>query len=144
MNHPTMSDCLFCKIIAKEIPSTSVYEDADTYAFLDIKPVHPGHVLVVPKIHSRGLQDAQEEVLQHLMLTIRKVARAVTIALKIEGFNIEQNNGSVAGQVVPHLHFHIIPRYPNDGLKHWPGKDFQPEEAEKIAGEIRTAVSVFN
>lgn len=135
-----MIDCLFCKITAKQIPSSAVYEDEDMYAFLDIKPVNPGHVLVVPKKHSEGFHDADEETLKRLIVVTQKIARAVTAAMGTTGFNLEQNNGAIAGQVIPHLHFHIVPRRPDDGLKHWPGTSYAEGEADAVAEKIRGAL----
>lgn len=135
-----MNDCLFCKIIAKEIPSSGVYEDEHVVAFLDIHPVHPGHVLVVPKRHSESLHDAEPETLHRLIEVTQKIARAVLVATGAVGFNLEQNNGSVAGQVIPHLHLHVIPRFENDGLKHWPGGSYAEGEAALLAQRIQTGL----
>jgi diadenosine tetraphosphate (Ap4A) HIT family hydrolase len=100
-----MPDCLFCRIIRKEVPAEIVYEDEATLAFLDIHPTNPGHTLVVPKQHSDGLPDADPTVLGHVIQAVQRVANALMPALGIEGFNIIQNNGSVAGQVIPYPHF---------------------------------------
>jgi histidine triad (HIT) family protein len=135
-----MTDCLFCKIIAKEIPSHGVYEDDHVYAFLDIKPVNPGHTLVVPKKHSEEFLSADEEVLKKLIVAMQKVAKGVVMAMRAPGFNLEQNNGAVAGQVVPHLHFHIVPRSPDDGLKHWPGKPYMQGKDAEVAEKIRKSI----
>ncbi len=135
-----MSDCLFCKIIQKEIPSTSVYEDADVYAFLDIHPVNLGHVLVVPKQHSEGLLDTDPVILGKWILVIQKIAKAMKTSLGIEGFNLEQNDGAVAGQVIPHVHMHIIPRFVGDGLRHRPGKEYKEGEAQALAEKIKQAL----
>lgn len=135
-----MSDCLFCKIIDKSIPSTGVYEDENVYAFLDIKPVNPGHVLVVPKKHSDGFHDADPEVLKSWIVTTQKIAKAVTAALQTDGFNLELNNGAIAGQVIPHLHLHIVPRRPDDGLKHWPGTPYEPGKDVEVAEVIKEAL----
>jgi len=132
-----MSDCLFCKIIAKEIPSASVYEDDFVYAFLDIKPVNPGHVLVVPKAHSVNLLDMTEETLVAVARTTQRIAKAVCEAVGTDAFNLEMNNGAVAGQVVPHAHLHIVPRRADDGLTHWPGHPYAEGEGEKVAAKIR-------
>jgi len=116
-----------------------VYEDDDVVAFLDIKPVNPGHTLVVPKKHSLGFHDADPETLKHLILSTQNIARAITAATGTAGFNLEENNGSVAGQVVPHLHFHIVPRRPDDGLKHWPGTPYAEGEIERVQEKILAA-----
>lgn len=133
--------CLFCQIIAGEIPAPKIYEDGDVFVFLDNKPVNAGHTLVLPKKHASGFHDADPEVLKKLVITMQKIARAMTEALGIEGFNIEQNNGRVAGQVIDHLHFHLIPRSATDGLRHWPGKEYATkEEADTVAEKIRKAI----
>ncbi len=136
-----MPDCLFCKIIAKEIPSSTVYEDDDIIAFLDIKPTNPGHTLVVPKKHSDGFHDADPDTLQKLIIATQTVANAVAHALQTTGFNLEQNNGTIAGQVIPHLHFHIIPRRPDDGFRHWPGTPYAEGEVVVIQEKIQAALA---
>lgn len=135
-----MNDCLFCKIVSAEIPSARVYEDEDVVAFLDIKPVNPGHTLVVPKKHSAAFHDADPATLERLIVAMQKIANAVTNATETQGFNIEQNNGEVAGQVVPHLHFHIIPRTKEDGLKHWPGTPYGEGEMDEMKRRISEAL----
>lgn len=135
-----MEDCLFCKIIKGDIPATKVYEDDKVVAFLDINPVNPGHTLVVTKKHYEDFLSCEDDVLENLVIAMKKVANAITEALELKGFNIEQNNGSIAGQIIPHLHFHIIPRNENDGLRHWPGNKYKEGEAEEIAEKIREKI----
>ncbi|MBP5319518.1 MAG: HIT family protein [Kiritimatiellae bacterium] len=106
-----MSDCVFCKIINGEIPSCKVYEDDHVVAFLDLQPVEKGHTLVVPKFHVPLLTDLPEEKLRPVMTAVQKVARLLTAKLGCDGFNVMQNNGLCATQTVPHVHFHIIPRW---------------------------------
>lgn len=134
-------DCIFCKIIKGELPSVKVYENDKIVAFLDINPVNPGHTLVVPKEHFENLLDGGEETLKEIMLTIKRVAWGITKAFDLKGFNVGQNNGAVAGQIVPHLHWHVIPRFENDGLHQWsrtrPYKEGEMAEiGEKIKKEI--------
>lgn len=137
-----MNDCIFCKIIAKDIPSTAVYEDADVYAFLDISPVHPGHTLVVPKTHGATLLDVSGDVLAKTIQAVQRIAQAMQRGLGMEGFNVTQNNGTVAGQSVHHLHMHIIPRYSDDGLKAWPHEAYVSQaEAQDWAQKIRAQLS---
>jgi histidine triad (HIT) family protein len=126
-----MSDCLFCKIANKEIPSNIVYEDEKVMAFLDINPVHPGHTLVVPKNHSETIFDTDEEILKSLIAVVKKVAEAVRLATGSDGLNIIQNNFKAGHQVIPHIHFHIIPRFEGDGLKTWPQKPYENEDQVK-------------
>jgi len=133
-------DCIFCKIIAGQIPAGTVYENERVLAFLDINPVNPGHTLVVPKNHFASLVDAPEEVLVELIKTIKKIVPAVLTGLGADGFNLGLNNGFVAGQVVSHLHFHIMPRFANDGHQLWQGKPYQPGEAESVLEKIKQAL----
>lgn len=132
-----MDDCIFCKIVAGKIPATKLYEDDITLAFLDIHPVNPGHILVIPKEHYENLLTIPEEALKGVILASRKVAKAIVKGLNIEGFNFAQNNGAVAGQAVNHLHFHIIPRREGDGLRHWPHKDYADGEEKEIVEKIK-------
>jgi len=135
-----MNDCLFCKIISKEEPCFLVYEDDKFLAILDVHPVNPGHTLVMPKEHSRHLLDASEETVCGLMATTRRVAAAITQALGLDAFNLEMNCGPIAGQVIPHLHLHIVPRRAEDHLKHWPGKVYAAGEADQLAEKIKKAL----
>ncbi len=132
-----MEDCIFCKIITGEIPSFKVYEDEYTLAFLDINPVNPGHTLVVPKKHLVNIEEADEETLCQLMKTVKKVGLSLKDNLGAAGYNLGVNNGPVAGQLVPHLHVHVIPRIANDGLEPWPPKKYQVGEAEAVLKKIK-------
>jgi len=133
--------CVFCKIVNNEIPNKKVYEDAFVVAFLDINPVNPGHVQVVPKKHIEDVLSASNEDLSHIIIAVKKVAKAILESMDYPAFNIEVNNGAIAGQVVSHLHFHIVPRKEGDGLTHWPGGQYKQGEmtqiAEKIKNELR-------
>lgn len=135
-----MDACIFCKIVAGDIPAHKVYEDDAVIAFLDIHPVNKGHVLVVPKKHSTDYMHAEAETLQAITLAAQKVAGAVTSAVAADGFNIGINTGGAAGQVIFHLHWHIIPRFHDDALQLWPGRSYGEGEAERLAGEIRAAL----
>lgn len=136
-----MQDCIFCKIVKHDIPATVVYEDGDVIAFMDIMPARRGHVLVVPKAHYNTILEIPSEELAKVIEAVRKCAGAVKAGCVAEGFNILQSNGRVAGQVVNHLHFHIIPRELNDGLRlDWDHEIYAQGEirlfAKKIACEI--------
>ena len=109
-------NCIFCAIAAGEIPSFKVYEDEFVLAYLDINPFTEGHTLVIPKNHSQGLVDTDDATLATVIARVRKVAAHLKSALPCDGFNILQNNGEAAGQTVPHLHFHIVPRYGKDPI----------------------------
>ncbi len=131
---------LFQKIISGEIPSHKLYEDENTFAFLDISPASPGHTLVVPKKQSRNFLDADDETVMNTMKTVRKVANSMKSALGAEGINIIINNEPAAGQIVFHFHVHIIPRYKGDELEHWHGKETPVDELQKIAAKIREKI----
>ncbi|MBU1693827.1 MAG: HIT domain-containing protein [Verrucomicrobia bacterium] len=131
--------CIFCKIIRGEIPSTRVFEDEHTLAFLDIGSLVKGHTLVIPKHHYNSLTDAPPEVAAQIMATAQKIAQAQLNGLAADGVNIHQANGRVAGQVVPHLHIHVVPRFKEDGY-HWnwkAGRYERPEEMNDLAEKIR-------
>ena len=110
-----MDSCLFCKIATKEIPSHKVYEDSHNFAFLDIKPHTKGHTVIIPKIHAVRIFDQNDNQSQNLILTVKRVMELLDKKLNPDGFNIGWNHNTAAGQVVPHLHVHIMPRYINDG-----------------------------
>jgi len=129
-------NCLFCKIVAGEIPASKVFENEHCYAFLDINPVRKGHTLVIPKKHYENVLDIPSEDLCNLMPSIQKVAKAVKTAAKADAFNLTTNNGKEAGQAILHLHFHIIPRNEGDGLPNWPHEGSTPEELEQMASLI--------
>jgi histidine triad (HIT) family protein len=107
-------DCLFCKIVSGAIPSYQIYEDDFVYAFLDIYPTSEGHTIVLPKKHFQRFTQMSEEDASSLFASVNKIAKAVEKALDVPGSNIGLNNGEVAGQSVPHVHVHIIPRRVND------------------------------
>lgn len=134
-----MSECIFCRIIKREIPCTKIYEDSVTLAFLDLNPVNKGHTLVVPKKHSETILDTDEKTLRDLMITTKKVSKAIMDSLNVKGFNIGINQFEIAGQVVPHLHIHIMPRIKNDGIKLWPQRKYESkEEMEETAKKIKS------
>lgn len=133
--------CIFCKIFAGEIPSHKVYEDDKVVAFLDINPVNPGHVLVVPKAHYELMAQMPEDALSAVVGAVNRVSQGVLKAVGADGFNLYLNNGKTAGQLVPHFHWHIIPRFSGDGLELWHGKTYGEGEAEIMAGKIKENVS---
>jgi histidine triad (HIT) family protein len=135
-----MMNCLFCKIVAGEIPSTKVFEDETSFAFLDIAPVSKGHTLIVPKVHAENLISASAETLSAMMPTVQLMAKAAVKAVGAEGFNLHVNNGRASGQLVDHLHFHIIPRFAHDGLEHWPKIAYAEGEAQVVGEKIRKSL----
>src|SRR5690349_19863886 len=130
-------DCIFCKIAAGESPADKVYEDDKVVAFLDLRPSNKGHSLVIHKTHTNDLQSTPDEILTELMPRVKKIAAAIMKTTGASGFNLSINNGYAAGQVVFHLHFHIIPRYENDGLKLFPQKDSEFSTRKALAEEIK-------
>ena len=110
-------DCIFCKIIRNEIPSYLIYQDENVCAFLDVSPITEGHTIIIPKTHNLNLLDFDDEKIAHFFQTLKNLANRIKIKLGADGFNILQNNFTAAGQVVDHMHYHIIPRYYNDNLK---------------------------
>jgi histidine triad (HIT) family protein len=108
-------DCIFCKIIKKEIPAHIIYEDEKTLAFLDIHPRTEGHTMVISKFHAENIVDLPLKEIAPLFETVKKMAELLKNKLKPAGFTIGINHGRVSGQLVDHLHVHIIPRYANDG-----------------------------
>ncbi|MCX8954952.1 HIT family protein [Ruegeria sp. NA] len=128
-------DNIFAKILRGEIPSSKVYEDADTLAFMDIMPRADGHLLVIPKTPCRNVLDATPDQLAAVMNTVQKMARAVMKAFDADGVTIQQFNETAGGQEVFHLHFHVLPRHDGVSMRP-PGKmgdfDLIAEHAEKI------------
>lgn len=124
--------CIFCKIANGEIPSATVYEDSDFRVILDLGPASLGHALILPKEHFKDLCEADEGIAAKLLPLAARVGAAMKKALGADGFNVVQNNGTVAGQTVFHLHVHVIPRYEGGpAMVTWaPGKAEQAELAE--------------
>ncbi|MBI4992656.1 MAG: HIT family protein [Candidatus Magasanikbacteria bacterium] len=110
-----MSDCIFCKIIKGEVPNYIVYEDKSILAFLDIFPHAKGHTVVVPKRHIDTYFDLSDDEMNKLSAGIKKAMEKIQAVLKPDGFNVGWNQSPAGGQVVPHLHIHIMPRYEGDG-----------------------------
>lgn len=136
-------DCIFCKIIAGEIPSAKVYEDDAVYAFLDISQVTTGHTLIIPKTHTTDIFETSEAIAGELFSRVPKVAAAIKKAYQPVGFNIITNNGEFAGQSVFHLHLHLMPRYDESdgfGVK-WVERssEFDADDLENIATKINQA-----
>ncbi len=127
-----MDDCLFCKIVAKEIPSTIVYEDDNVLVFMDIGPIIKGHALVVSRKHYDPVTQTPDDVLAKLHQVAKRIARAQVSGLGADGVNIMQNNGKAAGQVVPHIHVHVIPRFNNDG-HHWNWNARKYDDVDEMA-----------
>lgn len=131
-------DCIFCKMVAGQIPVTKIYEDEVVLSFLDVGPVSDGHTLVIPKQHFERLHDCPPELLAQVCSRLGKIAKAVAESMSSQGYNVLCNNGRPAGQLVDHLHFHIIPRNTGDGVfDRWPAYKYQEGKIEEIADKIR-------
>jgi histidine triad (HIT) family protein len=136
-SHHIVADCIFCKIATSTLPASKIYEDAETMAFLNIKPVNPGHALVIPKDHYENVYSVPPEIWARMALTAQKVAVAVREATDADGINIEVNNEPSAGQIIFHSHIHIIPRHEHDGFKHWPGQDISDADQQAINEKVK-------
>ncbi len=135
-------DCIFCKIVAGEVPCLKIYEDEHVLSFLDIGPLSDGHTLVIPKAHFVTLDEMPPETVERTTRVLPGLARAVQKATGAEGYNILQNNGKVSGQAVMHVHFHIIPRAEGDGLGYrWNAGTYPEGRAEAIHEAIRGELS---
>ena len=139
-SHMKDTNCLFCKIVAGEIPCEKIYEDADTLAFLDIMPVNPGHTLIIPKEHYANVFEAPADVWGKVMDTVKKVAHGIQAGIPSPDLNIAMNNGKLAGQVVFHAHVHVMPRHEGDGYELWHGKKYEDGGAKQIADKIKNAL----
>ena len=136
-----MSDCVFCKIVAGQIPSTKVYEDEHTLAFMELGQVNPGHVLVAVKKHASYLFELDETQAAAVARACVKVSKAIQSAFKPEGLSVYQANGKAAGQTVFHYHVHLLPRHAGDGMElTWPVKNPPREKLEDYAAKIRAVV----
>ena len=131
------NNCVFCAIAAGEIPCFKVYEDELVLAYLDINPFSKGHTLVIPKKHSAGLLDTDDETLAVVVSRVKKVAAHLKAALGCDGFNIMQNNGEAAGQTVRHVHFHIVPRWTGDDASSFVNRPGDMEALKALAEQVR-------
>ncbi|MEN6385693.1 MAG: HIT family protein [Phycisphaerales bacterium] len=130
-------DCIFCKIAAGQIPSVKIYEDEDVLAFLDIGPLNEGHTLLIPKKHFSKVHECPGELLAKIGSVLPTIAGAVFKGMNAEGYNVLCNNGRASGQLVEHIHFHIIPRNSGDGVfAQWPAKKYSAGKIEEIAKKI--------
>jgi histidine triad (HIT) family protein len=134
-------NCIFCKIIKKEIPAEIVYENDDFICFLDIGPNNLGHSLLLPKAHYENIYSLPKDILEKFGGEIQKLSIAIKKAVKADGINVILNNDPAAGQIIFHSHTHIIPRFNNDGFKWWPKIGYKDGEIEKIGKKIRGSIS---
>jgi histidine triad (HIT) family protein len=136
-----MSDCVFCRIVARQIPATVVHEDEHTLAFMDLGQVNPGHVLVAVKKHAENLYALDDAQAGAVLRSAARVARAIRDAFAPQGLSVYQANGKAAGQTVLHYHVHLVPRYDGDGMAlTWPVKNPPREKLEEHAAKIRASL----
>ena len=134
-------NCIFCKIVAKQVPATIVHEDAETLAFMDIGQVNPGHVLVAAKTHAENIYALDDATAGAVFRAAARVARAIREAFAPPGLSVYQANGKPAGQTVFHLHLHLVPRHEADGMVlTWPVKNPPREKLEEYAAKIRAGL----
>lgn len=134
------NNCLFCKIINKEIPSKLIYEDDDFLAMLDIAPGTKGHVLILPKEHAATLTDLSDDKASKILVIAKKIVKAMIKVYGFNDYNIIQNNGSIAGQTVNHFHLHIIPRYNADEVGLWTPHEGDPSVTDEFAKKVRDLI----
>jgi histidine triad (HIT) family protein len=136
-----MSDCVFCRIVARQIPATVVHEDEHTLAFMDLGQVNPGHVLVTVKSHVESLYALDDAQARAVLPAAARIARAIREAFKPAGLSVYQANGKAAGQTVFHYHVHLVPRHENDAMAlTWPVKNPPRDKLEEYAQKIRAAL----
>ncbi len=139
---PRDPDCIFCKITAGDIPSHTVYEDEDVFAFLDIGPLAEGHVLIIPRDHHSELAAMPAELCAKIASLLPRLGRAALGVTGAEGFNVLVNNGAAAGQVVGHVHWHLIPRQTRDGLGYrWNAGEYAEGRAAQVADAYKAALA---
>ena len=136
-----MSDCIFCRIVARQIPATVVHEDEHTLAFMDLGQVNPGHVLVAVKKHAENLYALDDAQAGAVLRAAAQVARAIRDAFAPQGLSVYQANGKAAGQTVFHFHVHLVPRHDGDGMAlSWPVKNPPRDQLEAHAAKIRASL----
>lgn len=133
-----VEDCIFCKIVKNQSHASYIYKDEKTLAFLDNRPVNEGHTLIIPKKHYENIYGVPDKEVTHLFRIVKKVALAVKMAVKADGIRIVQSNGSAAGQVVFHIHVHVIPAYEGQKISH--RRALEAKELDKTAAKIRPYV----
>lgn len=133
-------DCIFCKIVAREIPAYIIFENDHVISFLDLHPNSQGHALLIPKKHFDTTLETAPDELASMISAVPNIARALMEAAGATGFNLIANNGADAGQVIMHTHWHIIPRHAGDGLRPWPSTTAQPEQLTQLAEKIRELI----
>lgn len=136
-----MTDCIFCKVLKKEINSHPVYENDLVLAFLDVLPMSPGHTIIIPKEHYPDLESLPEDVLAEMSRVIKLIGKAMMKGLEVEGYSVFLDNKSAANQHVPHVHFHLVPRKEGDGFERWAQSAYGEGEAEFVATKISREIN---
>lgn len=137
-----MADCVFCRIVARQIPATLVHDDDDTLAFMDIGQVNPGHVLIAAKAHVENIFALDDRQAAATFRTAARVARAIRAAFAPQGLSVYQANGNAAGQTVFHFHIHLVPRHEGDGMAlTWPVKNPPREKLAEYAEKIKARLA---
>lgn len=135
------SDCIFCRIVAGDVPAEKLIDDDACVAFMDIGPLAEGHVLLIPKEHFRTVDEMPADTAGAMLRHVPALVKAVQAATGCQGVNVLQNNGKIAHQVVPHVHFHVIPRNPGDAFEfNWPAGDYPEGRLQELANSIRKAL----
>lgn len=137
--HKSNNNCIFCKIIEKSIPNAIIYENNKFLVFMDKYPINHGHTLIVPKDHFNNILDMPLDLVGELYSLVPQIAKAVITTLDGDGFNVNQNNGRSANQIVPHVHVHIVPRFSIEKIKgSWPTRKIaKMDELENLAEQIK-------
>ena len=131
------TDCLFCRIVAGQIPAARVFEDEEVVAFLDIHPVNLGHLLIVPKPHHATLAELPAALAMAAARLVPRLARAILAATAAPGMHLVVNNGAVAGQTIDHVHWHLIPRFEGDAVAWpWPHQTYPESDLESMRERI--------
>ena len=133
-------NCIFCKIIKKEIPSKLIYEDDDFLAILDVSPATKGHVLILPKEHAATLLELSDDKLSKILILAKKIISAMKKVHGFNDYNIIQNNGELAGQTVGHFHLHLIPRYNKNEVGLWIPHEGDPSVTDDLAEQVRKLI----
>jgi histidine triad (HIT) family protein len=139
-------NCIFCKIIQKDIPNAIIYENEKFLAFMDRYPINQGHTLIIPKHHYNTILDMPQAIVGEMYSLVPKLAKAITAVINNDGFNINQNNGKSANQIVPHVHVHIVPRYSAEKVKgQWPTRKIaKMQELHDLAQKITRSIASEN
>ena len=132
-----MENCIFCKIVAGDIPCRKIYADEQTMAFMDVAGDVDGHILVIPQMHCKNILDCDQDTLNAVMRTVQKVSLHLTENCGYAGVNLLNASDESAGQSIPHFHVHIIPRKNNDGIDAWPKFDGAKSDIQEVFEKVR-------